>query len=317
MIRFYLILFLSSLFKLAISQQDVQFSQYMYNQLDYNPGSAGSKDAICLSALSRKQWVGFTGAPSTSVFSASMPVKPFKINSGIGLTLLNDVLGYNNNLGLKIDYAYRMDVNNGMGKLGIGFSAGFLNNALKGANWRPPVEAGGSSGLQDNSIPQQNDSGMAFDLGLGVLYKTDNLYLGASSTHILQPKLKYKSGATYPNSRHYYLTAGYNLALKNPLFDFQPSMLIMTDGGSTNVDLNSVILYNKRIWGGVTYRVKAAVIGMIGVELTSGLRIGYSYDFSASDLSRYNNGSHELMIGYCFNISKEKIPHKSKSVRFL
>jgi type IX secretion system PorP/SprF family membrane protein len=314
MIRFYLILFLTLLFKITIAQYDEQFSQYMYNQLDYNPGSAGSKEAICLSALSRQQWVGFgKGAPTTSVFSANMPIK--LINSGIGLTVVNDVIGFNNNLGLKIDYAYRMDVNNGMGKIAFGISGGFLNNTLKGAKWTFPAD----ESQQDGSVPSTDDSGMAFDLGLGIFYKTENLYLGVSSTHILQPSIKYKNSnsATFLNSRHYFLTAGYNLGLKNPLFDFQPSLLIVSDGSSSSVDLNSVILYNKRIWGGVTYRVKSAVIGMIGIELMSGLKIGYSYDFSTTDLSKYNNGSHELMVSYCFTIAKEKIPHKSKSVRFL
>ena len=315
MIRFCLILFFTILSNALIAQQDEQFSQYMYNQLDFNPGSAGSKDAINASLLSRQQWVGFSGAPQTSVFSVNAPIKPFKINSGVGLTILSDNLGFNKNIGLKFAYAYRMDINNGIGKLGIGFSAGLLNNTLKvnSEGWNPTDPP-----ASDPSIPPNTTSGMAFDMGLGVFYKTDNLYLGLSSTHILQPVVKYKSSAaSFPNARHYYLTAGYNLALKNPLFDFQPSVLIMSDGSSSNVDLNSVLLYNKKIWGGVTYRVKSAVIGMIGIELMSGLRIGYSYDFSASDLSRYNNGSHELMIGYSFNVSKEKIPHKSKSVRFL
>jgi len=312
MIRFFLILFFTFLSKALIAQQDEQFSQYMYNQLDYNPGSAGSKDAICASALSRQQWVGLKGAPMSSVFTVNAPIKPFKINSGVGLTILSDNIGFNKNLGLKLAYAYRMDVNNGMGKLGIGISAGFLNNALKNAAWRFPDESN-----TDPNVPNSNDSGMAFDMGLGVFYKTDNLYLGLSSTHILQPDVKYKNGATLTNARHYYVTAGYNMALKNPLFDFQPSVLITSDGSTSSVDINSVLLYNKRIWGGVTYRIKSAVIGMIGIELMSGLRIGYSYDFSASDIHRYNNGSHELMIGYCFNIAKEKIPHKSKSVRFL
>jgi type IX secretion system PorP/SprF family membrane protein len=313
MIRLSLILFFIILSNALIAQQDEQFSQYMYNQLDYNPGSAGSKDAINASALSRQQWVGIKGAPTTSVFSVNAPIKPFKINSGIGLTILSDNIAYNKNIGLKFAYAYRMDVNNGMGKLGIGFSAGFLNNAIKNATWYP-VDGASTT---DPSIPNGNDSGSTFDLGLGFFYKTDNLYLGLSSTHLLQPVIKYKGGASFPNTRHYYLTAGYNLAMKNPLFDLQPSVLMMSDGSSSNADLNCVLLYNKKIWGGVTYRVGAAVIGMVGIELISGLRVGYSYDFSASDLSKYNSGSNELMIGYSFNISKEKIPHKSRSVRFL
>jgi type IX secretion system PorP/SprF family membrane protein len=307
MIRTLFILFLTLLFKSTLAQQDAQFSQYMYNQLDFNPGSAGSKDAICLSALSRKQWLGFPGAPSTSVFTASAPIKPLKINSGIGITIISDILGFDNNVGVKLAYAYRMDVNGG--KLGIGISGGVLNKALKNAQWKPGVE-------NDPSVPESNDSGTAFDLGLGLFYKTDNLYLGLSSTNILQSEISYQK-VKYLTKRSYYMTAGYNLALKNPLFEFQPSVLIVTDGSSSSVDLNTVILYNKRIWGGVSYRLNSAFIGMVGIELLNGLRVGYSYDFSATDLSKYNNGSHELMIGYSFNIAKEKIPHKSKSVRFL
>ena len=314
MIRFSLILFFITLSKVLVAQQDEQFSQYMYNQLDFNPGSAGSKEAINASLLGRQQWVGIKGAPTTSIFSVNAPIKPFKINSGIGITILSDNIAYNKNVGLKLAYAYRMDVNNGMGKFGIGFSAGLLNNALKSANWNP---VDGAS-TNDLSIPGQNDSGSSFDFGLGVFYKTDNLYLGLSSTHLLQPVVKYKtSSAEFPNSRHYYLTAGYNLAMKNPLFDLQPSVLIASVGSSSSADLNCVLLYNKKIWGGVTYRVGSAVIGMIGIELISGLRIGYSYDYSITSLSKYNSGSHEIMVGYSFNVSKEKIPHKSRSVRFL
>lgn len=315
MIRFFLILFFTLLSNVLIAQQDAQFSHYMYNQLDFNPGSAGSKEAINAALISRQQWMGFPKAPASSVFSVNAPIKPFKINSGIGISILSDNIAYNKNLGLKLTYAYRMNVNNGMGKLGIGISGGFINNSLKGADWM--TSEGPAAG--DPAIPDPNDSGMSFDMDLGVFYKTDNLYLGLSTTHLLQPKIKYKtkSTASFTNARHYYLTTGYNMALPNPLFDFQPSMLIMSDGSSMNVDLNSVVVYNKKIWGGVTYRVKSAVIGMIGIELMSGLKIGYSYDFSASDLNRYNNGSHEIMVGYSFNIAKEKIPHKSKSVRFL
>lgn len=313
MIRFFLILSLTLLSYGLFAQQDAQFSQYMYNQLDFNPGSAGSKEAINASLLSRQQWMGFSGGPASSVFSVNAPIKPLKINSGIGVSILSDNLAYNKNLGLKLTYAYRMDVNNGMGKLGIGISGGFINNSLKGTSWLFP------DGNTSDPLVPDNDSGMSFDMDLGLFYKTDNLYLGLSTTHLLQPKIKYKnkSSASFTNARHYYLTTGYNLALTNPLFDFQPSLLIGSDGSSMNVDLNSVILYNKKIWGGVTYRVKSAVIGMVGIELMSGLRIGYSYDFSTTDLRKSNNGSHEIMVGYSFNIAKEKIPHKSKSVRFL
>ena len=320
MIRFSLILFFIAISKVLLSQQDEQFSQYMYNQLDFNPGSAGSKEAINASLLGRNQWVGIKGAPTTQIGSINAPVKLFKLNSGVGLTILSDKAGYDNNFGVKLSYAYRMDVNNGIGKLGIGFSAGYLNNNIKitspSGTWSAPGDA--TAPTNDGSIPMDKQSGSAFDFGLGLFYKTDNLYLGLSSTHLLQPDLTYKSGgAKVPKTRTFYLTASYNIAMKNPLFDLQPSLLISSVGSSSSADLNCVLLYNKKVWGGVTYRVGAAIIGMVGIELMSGLRIGYSYDFSTTSLGRYNSGSHEIMVGYSFNIAREKIPHKSRSVRFL
>jgi type IX secretion system PorP/SprF family membrane protein len=312
MIRTVLIVFLTFLLKEGLAQQDPQFSQYMYNQLNYNPGSAGSKDAICMSALSRQQWVGLKGAPATSVFTVNAPVRPFKINSGVGVSVLTDKLGYNKNVGIKLAYAYRMDVNNGTGKLAFGISGGILNTAFN-AEWHPPTDPA----TEDPSIPDANDSGTAFDLGFGTFYKTDNLYFGLSATNLLENPIQYKTKGSYVNKRNFYLTSGYNLTLRNPQFDLQPSILIASDLVSSSVDLNMVLLYNKRIWGGVTYRLKSAIIGMVGIELSNGLRVGYSYDLSASELHKYNNGTHELMIGYCFNIVKEKIPHKNRSVRFL
>ena len=68
-----------------VAQQDPLTSQYMFNTLTYNPGVAGVSGMICATAINRQQWVGFKGAPSTTVFNISAPVKPFKIKSGVGL----------------------------------------------------------------------------------------------------------------------------------------------------------------------------------------------------------------------------------------
>ncbi len=303
------------LFGVAAAQQDPQFSQYMQNNLAVNPGYAGSKDAICASLLGREQWVGLNGAPSTQVFNIDASVKPFKINSGIGLTILNDKLGFEKNIGLNLAYAYRMNVNNGNGKLGIGVSAGFYNKALN-ATWDAGKSNGNINADQDQGIPGPKESASIFDLNFGLFYKAENVYFGLSSTHLTQPKFSYEK-AKPSLKRHYYLTTGYNIALPNPSFDLQPSVFIGTDGGSSRIDLNTVLVYNKRIWGGVSYRLSSAIIGMLGIEFANGLKIGYSYDFSTTDIRKYNSGSHEIMVGYCFNIITEKIPHKYKSIRFL
>jgi len=83
---------------------------------------------ICLSLINRQQWVGFDGAPGTSFFQANAPVKPFGLKSGVGLSIMNDRIAFNKDLGINAYYAYRLDI--GQGTLGIGINMGLINKAL-------------------------------------------------------------------------------------------------------------------------------------------------------------------------------------------
>jgi hypothetical protein len=76
-------------------------------------------------------------------------------------------------------------------------------------------------------------------------------------------------------------------------------------------------LYNKKFWGGVTYRTIDAIDLNVGVELFNGLKIGIAYGLSFSKLQKANKGSSEVMIGYNFNFGFNPIPQKYRSVRFL
>ena len=130
------ILIFSGISLAGMTQQDPQYSQYMFSQMVYNPGYAGSSEMICANMLHREQWIGFDGAPSTTLFRANMPVNPFGISSGVGLVIMNDKAGFSSNLNISAAYAYRMNVGNG--KLGIGLSFGFINNTLE-PNWYIPT----------------------------------------------------------------------------------------------------------------------------------------------------------------------------------
>lgn len=298
-------------------QQDPQFSQYMFNLTSVNPAYVGSSDMICLSLINRQQWVGFDGAPGTTFFQANAAVKPFGIKSGVGLSIINDRIAFNKDLGINAYYAYRLDI--GPGTLGIGFDIGLINKALD-AKWDIPAADLGSGFTEpgsDNAIPDEKESRMAFDLGFGLFYNTENLFFGLSTTHLNQPKIKYvDKNATYI-SRHYYAVAGYRLQMPNPAFEIQPSVILKTDGKVNQIDASAIVIYNKKFWGGVSYRAGDALIGILGIELFNGVRIGYSYDFTTSDIGNYSDGSHEFTVGYCFSLNREKTPQKYRSVRFL
>jgi type IX secretion system PorP/SprF family membrane protein len=300
-------------FYACFSQQDPITSNYMFNTLSYNPGIAGTSGMICATAINRQQWIGFKGAPSTTIFNISTPFSPFKINSGIGLMVENDNIGFNKDINLTLIYSYIAEI--GQGKLGIGINAGMFNMTLD-PEWVIPSGDAFTPPAGDPLIPESKESSITFDAGLGVYYRTDKYYAGISVTHINQPKVKFTKGVSFL-SRHYYITAGYILQLPSPSLELLPSLFAISDGKTLQFSATSLIRYNKKAWGGVSYRPGDALAGIVGIELFNGIRIGYAYDFPISDIRKNTSGSHEFMVNYCFSLSMGRSPMRYKSIRFL
>ncbi len=298
---------------MIFGQQDPVFSQYMFSTQAYNPGYSGMTGMITATALTRQQWVGFPGAPSTTLFNVSAPFNLLGLRSGAGLMVEADKYGFSNDVDISLSYAYLFPI--GTGTLGAGFSAGVLNKTLSpewfipsGPNYTPP------SG--DPLIPENDESFVALDISIGFFYQGLNYYAGISATHLNQPKIKYSETATYV-SREYYLTAGYYFQLPNPSFELVPSVFIVNDGAATQYLATGMVRYNKKIWGGVSYRISDAITGFAGIELYNGLRIGYGYDFPVSEIRKGTSGSHEFIVSYSFDVGLGKSVTRYKSIRFL
>jgi type IX secretion system PorP/SprF family membrane protein len=298
----------------AFSQQEREVSQYMFDHISVNPGSAGSSDMISTHAIMRQQWVGIDGAPADLILNLSAPIKLGTSHHGVGLSIWSDELGFTKDIDMTLSYAYQFSIGNG--RLGFGISGSGINRSLN-ATWNVLDLS------SDGAIPKESQSEFAFDLGAGLFYHTEELYFGFSSTHLLQNGYNYQPQETSVGDarekliRQYYLTAGYNLQLSNPALDFMPSVFVQSDTRITRIDLNVTLMYNKKFWGGVSYRVGSAVVGMIGLSILNGVKVGYSYDFDTSALSKFSNGTHEVMVGYDFRVGIDKIPQKYKSIRYL
>lgn len=295
------------------SQSDPVSSQYMFNHLLYNPGSAGSSGMICATAMTRQQWVGLKGAPSSTVFHVNAAVRPLKINSGIGLTIINDKAGFDTDNSLMFSYSYIAKL--GQGKLGIGVNLGMLNKSID-PTWNIPSGDRFVPPSGDPLIPENKESYIAFDMGLGLFYSTQDYYAGLSVTHLTEPSIKYTKGTPYV-ARQYYATAGYTVRLPNPSLELIPSLFVFSDGKIFQPTVTALVRYNKKVWGGVSYRTGDALSGIMGVELYNGLRIGYSYDFPMSDIKMSTSGSHEFVVNYCFDLSLGRSSNRYKSIRFL
>ncbi|HKK60291.1 MAG TPA: type IX secretion system membrane protein PorP/SprF [Salinivirga sp.] len=283
---------------------------FQYNHMMVNPGYSGMNDGITVNTVVRNQWMGWEGAPSTQNFNVHMPFKLFGAEHGAGLTLMNDEAGFENNIAIGLNYAYRRDIAEGTMGIGIGF--GFYNQSLSGTF--DPIEEG------DGLIPQGEDEALFFDLNFGGFYKTDKLYFGFSVNHLTAPEVKYKNstGGSYPYyQRAAFLTAGYRYQLSNPLFELEPNIMVYTTGSSTQAAFNAIMHYKSRFWGGVGYRVIDAASVMAGAEIIEGLNIGLAYDIPTSQVINATAGSFEFTVQYIFKVDLEKDDRIYRSVRFL
>ena len=93
--------------------------------------------------------------------------------------------------------------------------------------------------------------------------------------------------------------------------------MIKSDGITNQYSFNANLIYEKKYWGGVTYRVSDAMIFMAGVQLPMNLTIGLAYDYPIGGMHSYSSGSFEIMLKYCFKVTSNKGPSRNKSVRFL
>ncbi len=304
----------------SYAQQEVQLTHFMFNQLSFNPGYTGSREAICVNLLARQQWVGFMDGedkvnPQTNLFTLDAPVD--KIRSGLGIMFLTDKLGFEENLQIRLNYAYRLNV--GQGKLGLGISAGFLDKKIDFSKFRPLDP-------DDPIIVQGQESDMLMDFAFGAYYEVQNrFYVGVSSSQLSEAEFSgTMNDVPYSLKRHYYLTGGYYYPLAGQSWVINPNILLKSDLGSTQIDFNAMGIYNNKLWGGLSFRANDAVSVLVGgFPIDQGkladLRIGYSYDVTTSKLGRggRSSGSHELYAAYCFKIVIPKSSSSYSNVRYL
>jgi type IX secretion system PorP/SprF family membrane protein len=291
------------------AQQDPMFTHYMNNTLSVNPGYAGSRDALTVTALHRSQWVDFTGAPITQTLTMHTPLRSEHI--GIGLTVLNDKIGPTNNTALYADFAYIMKVTS-KSKLALGLSGGV--NIFR-------------ANLNTLDIDQQNDPAFINNInnkitpnfGFGAYYYREKFYVGISVPKLLENDY----AANIPNGentlvgkeqRHYFFIAGALINLTDNLA-FKPTTLVkVTMAAPIQADFTASFVIMKRLLIGAMVRTGDAFGGLVGLDITDQLHIGYSYDWSYGlKTSKYNKGSHELMLRYDFDFLSKKQIHSPRN----
>ena len=287
------------------AQQDPQFTQNMFNKLANNPGFAGSRGVIATSILHRSQWMGFSdagAAASTQNFSVDAEL-PF-LYGGVGLNVVNDNIAEFSNLGLQASYAYRTEL--GVGQIGMGMSVGMYQSGLNGGALK-------SAQSGDPAIPTGEVKGSSLDIGAGIYYNTQDVYVGLSSAHMTEPTVEWSDGQDFDLTRHYFLIAGYYHELSS-LLSLNPSIYLKSDGATSQLDINTNLIYNNKLWGGVSYRLDEGLSLLAGMNVNEDFRFGLAYDVTMMNAM---SNSLEFMLGYNFKIKTNKAISKYKNPRFL
>jgi type IX secretion system PorP/SprF family membrane protein len=294
----------------AFSQNEQMFSQTSFNPAFINPAYAGNDTSKYFNVLviNRTQMSGIDMSPGTTVLNINGPLNIADIQGGITATFYDDRIGFLNTPAFNIGYAYKFEIEKG--SLSLGLSAGVFFSALNSEGWRL------TDGSADPAVPTGKESRQSFDLGLGAYYRNNKLYAGLSVMHLIRPALVYGDNPS-KLPRSYYLMAGYGFLFENPDFELRPSLLVLTDLKNFHYSVNSLLFYRNRFWIGLDYRFKSSLGLLAGMNLFPEFRVGYSYSYNTSLLSRFGGSNHEIMLTYRFSVYLDKGKQKYKSIRYL
>lgn len=307
----------------VMAQQKPHYTQYILNQFIVNPALAGIENYIDIKASHRLQWAGLLDAPVTSYLTIHGPLgkKDLKTTAtslkvsglnprgksywddytvspphhGWGLQVINDRTGPLNNFSGMLTYAYHIGLTTKT-SLSAGIGAGISNISIS------------ADKLQFNTTvdPAVYNSGLInnirFDMNAGLYLYSADYFIGISAQQLAPSKIDFSNNAIKKTQGksvpHFFASAGYRFLLSEE-FNFTPSIMIKyIQPVPTQVEINAKLQYLDLVWVGAGYRHKDGITAMVGLNVSNIFNIGYSYDYTTSNLNNYTRGTHEILIGF-------------------
>ena len=322
-----------------LKAQDPQFSQFYAAPLYINPGFTGASGYTRFGINYRNQWPNLEASFNTFSFYADHYLP--NANSGIGMIITSDkegIAGLNStNIGLS--YAYQLKITDN-----LIFSPGVqFNYFMRSANWADLVFADQINPITGEIfgptgdpviINTTGDQVNFLDISVGGVFYTRTLFLGVALQHITEPNQSFiDDGESILPQR---LTVHGGLKIKigeGPLRkdltysraerSITPVFQYKKQGQFSQVDLGAYIHLEPVNFGlqyrgipfssfeatdGTTFPNNEALVFILGVT-TNSFNIGYSYDYTLSELSPSSGGAHEFSMTYFLNFNKpQRVP---------
>ncbi|MCX6237097.1 MAG: type IX secretion system membrane protein PorP/SprF [Bacteroidia bacterium] len=284
----------------SIGQQDPMYTQYIFNLQTVNPAYAGSWQTMGFMALTRHQWVGMTGHPTTQTFSFQTPFT--SQNVGVGFNVVHDKLGSERRIMVNLDYSYRVMLNSNV-SLRFGIKGGFTNynNDLNSLQPYP-------DGVPDPALMGMVENKFMPNVGFGLFLSSQNYYLSLSLPRLIQNSFQENSGnfSKMSEARQLYFAGGMVFTISDNV-KFKPTFMTKSVVGSPfQFDVSANFLLAEKFWIGAMYRSGDAFGAIAQWVINSKFRVGYAADFTFTDLKNYQHGVHEVMISYEITYLKRK-----------
>jgi type IX secretion system PorP/SprF family membrane protein len=281
----------------GISQQDPVFNQYLNNLLTVQPAYAGLTGYLNVTVMSRIQWVGFDGAPTTNTVTIQGPFQ--KYNVGLGLSLINDKFGPVRQNGLYADYAYRIPLTDDQ-YISFGIKGGFnrYEALLSELFTHDPNDPVSFQDINQKYLP---------NVGVGFLWHSDVFFVGFSIPKFFKNQINSESGASvYQEEVNYYGMGGLVMDITDEV-KFKPTFLYRWSEKTPGIaDLTANFLFFDRVWAGATYRIKNSYGLLFQAFINKQLKVGYAYDLTTFHPTQANAGTHEFMLSYDFPYKRRR-----------
>ncbi len=304
------------------AQQLPQGTLYTLNPYVVNPALSGAYDFADVRLSYRRQWQGLDDAPNTVYLTAHTPLGyGNKVSGsartpryaggisrvpappagtwrwGAGAVLLADRTGPTERNIAQLTGAAHVSLP-GDWQLSAGVGAGALQYVLRFDRIQTATPS-------DPILPGGRVSQVRPYFSAGLLARKGNFWGGASVLSPTAVSLAYPtpSGGKTTNRLipHYYLTAAYRLAIADEWVVIPQLWLKKAGPASSSVDGQVRVQYADRVWGGLQYRHKDSLGGVLGMALSANLTLSYAYEYPLSSISSVSTGSHEVLLGFRFN----------------
>ncbi|UPZ17887.1 type IX secretion system membrane protein PorP/SprF [Flavobacterium humidisoli] len=278
----------------SFSQQDASFTQYRYHMNSINPAYAAIGEETAIASSLRDQWTGVPDAPLTQCVSFGTPIA---LNTGIGLSIVNDRTFMEKQTFVGIDFSYKMKLNPAL-DLYFGLKAGGNFYSVN------------TSGLDTYNI-QADPALISYtsfnpNVGLGFVLKNEKYYVSLSVPRILSTqKVRNQSGyAVMASDRaHWYFSGGYDFELDSGLTPLvlKPSLMLRyVSNAPVSADFNSMLEIAKIFEIGAMYRTDQAFGVLTDFTINKRLLLGYSYEWITKPSLGSARGTYELFLKYTF-----------------